>query len=196
LVMIFSGQRGRVASRKGRKTHQRDPVTQQVAIRQEKKRLQIFKIVLGKILPKTNKKPSFESLQRSAPVKATVQGVASAHLLRLSKEGLPLVEGSISLQRREYTLGSDPQKAICVLDSTSVDALHAHLSQTAEGKFILKDVGSVAGTWTNFAPVSNDGVILQHGDIIHLGKIAFRFEMSNPSDLRVPQIFRNNEENL
>jgi len=40
----------------------------------------------------------------------------------------------------------------------------------------------------NFSPVSNSGVILHHGDIIHLGQIGFMFELANPGHVPAPQL--------
>ena len=40
---------------------------------------------------------------------------------------------------------------------------------------------TIAGTWINYAPVTPDGGRLQHGDLIHIGKVGFRFTESNPA---------------
>ena len=42
---------------------------------------------------------------------------------------------------------------------------------------MLRDQDSIAGTWVNYQPVAEKGQILQHGDIIHMGRIAYRFKM-------------------
>lgn len=94
------------------------------------------------------------------------------------------VDNSIPLNRRDTTLGSDVQRVHFVVDHATVSGLHARISQTAEGNFQITDAGSVAGTWVNFAPVPEQGLLLIHGDLIQLGKISFRFELANPPQER------------
>jgi len=40
---------------------------------------------------------------------------------------------------------------------------------------LLTDFHSKAGTWVNYAPVGQSGLILKQGDIIHIGSLTFRF---------------------
>jgi pSer/pThr/pTyr-binding forkhead associated (FHA) protein len=68
-----------------------------------------------------------------------------------------------------------------VLDAPSVDALHARLRLENDRRFHLYDLGSVAGTWVNYAPISRSGVLLEENDVIHFGKLAYRF-VSQPSN--------------
>jgi len=81
----------------------------------------------------------------------------------------------IPISASEVTLGSDPSQATLVIDDLSVDGLHARLARLEGGQFIIRDEGSVAGTWVNYSPVSGEGVTLRHGDLIHIGRISFRF---------------------
>ena len=112
-----------------------------------------------------------------------------ARLVRLDENSQQPIPGkSIAINQRELSFGSDPKKALFVLDSPSVSPLHARLTQTGEDVYILSDEGSVAGTWVNFAPVSSQGVRLVHGDLVHIGKLAFRFELANPSTARSPHV--------
>ena len=85
-------------------------------------------------------------------------------------------------------MGSDSVKSMVVLDSPTVDGLHARVFQSFDGEYLLADTGSIAGTWLNYAPVSTQGAHLQHGDLIHIGRMAFRFELRNASGLRQPQV--------
>jgi len=119
---------------------------------------------------------------------------ASAQLVRISDSGHPIPSSSIPLARKEITFGSDPQQAITVLESPSIDPLHARLYHTPEQGYILVDAGSVAGTWVNYAPVSSAGVRLEHGDLVHIGRIAFRFELSQPETIRQPVVIPYQEE--
>ena len=111
-----------------------------------------------------------------------------AQLVRLSENNQPLPGSPIAISIREVTIGRNPIEATCVLESPSVDGLHARLCQSEDGSFILKDEGSIAGTWVNYAPVSREGVHLEHGDLVHFGKIAFRFELGHPVHIRKPQV--------
>jgi len=118
-----------------------------------------------------------------------------ARLVRLDENSQQPIPGkSVAINQRELSFGSDPKKALIVLDSPSVSPLHARLTQTSEDVYILSDEGSVAGTWVNFAPVSSQGVRLVHGDLVHIGKLAFRFELSNPPAARSPRISNPDEE--
>ena len=109
---------------------------------------------------------------------------APARLVGMSDSGSPNPRATILLSHPEITLGRDPKLAIQVLDNPSVDGLHARLFQSPEGDFYIADAGSVAGTWVNFAPVAREGVRLEHGDLIHLGRVSFRFELTNPPRIR------------
>jgi pSer/pThr/pTyr-binding forkhead associated (FHA) protein len=113
---------------------------------------------------------------------------APARLIKLADDGQPISGGSIAFNKTEITLGSDPQKAIRVLDSNSVSPLHARLYHTGNSEFFIADAGSIAGTWVNYAPVSSQGARLVNGDLIHIGRIAFRFELTDSPRPRQPTV--------
>ncbi|OGO42524.1 MAG: hypothetical protein A2W36_03940 [Chloroflexi bacterium RBG_16_58_14] len=94
----------------------------------------------------------------------------------------------ISISAAEVTLGSDPSQAILVIDDLSVGGLHARLTRLDEGGFKISDEGSVAGTWVNYTPVSGEGVVLVHGDLIHIGRMGFRFTQREQQGARKPVI--------
>jgi hypothetical protein len=149
----------------------KDPVTQPVDIQQDQPRK-------GKDVASESPSWPRPSPNRNAP----------AWLVRLDENNQPVTGNTIPVLRRETTFGSSPQQASYVIPSPSVSGLHARLTLTRDGDYLLADTNSVAGTWVNFSPVSTAGVIVQHGDIIHLGQIGFRFEMANPSHVRAPQL--------
>jgi predicted component of type VI protein secretion system len=120
--------------------------------------------------------------------RAAANATVPARLVGIAEAGSPIPRATILLTRPEITLGSDPKQAIQVLDNPSVDGLHARLFQSAEGDFFIADAGSVAGTWVNYAPVAREGVRLEHGDLIHLGRVSFRFELTNPQRIRQPVV--------
>jgi hypothetical protein len=172
LVIVLTGRRNLLARTITQRTQRfNDPVTQRVKIHQVSKA----------------KKENATTQRTTLPSKKT-RTPAPARLVWLSEEGHPMPDKVIQLKRREISLGSDPKQAIFVLNSPSVCPIHARLYQTTEGNFVLADSDSIAGTWVNYTPVPKAGVQLKHNDIIHLGRVAFRFELSDPNRLRQPYI--------
>ncbi|MBI9044757.1 MAG: FHA domain-containing protein [Anaerolineaceae bacterium] len=139
-----------------------DPVTQPVPIVQERRKPVVS--------------PSSPTIPRT---KLNVS--APARLVYLSEDGQQL-QDFIPLHRIESTLGNDPDQAIHVLDSSSVDGLHARIHQTEKGQFVLADANSTAGTWVNYTPISPSGMALEHGDLIQIGRVSFRFEIDRTYD--------------
>jgi pSer/pThr/pTyr-binding forkhead associated (FHA) protein len=78
------------------------------------------------------------------------------------------------------SLGRDPLKSMLVLDDPSVDPLHARVQREGDNYRIL-DEGSIAGTWVNYTPVSKEGTLLEHGDLVHIGRMGFRFMLQEPT---------------
>jgi pSer/pThr/pTyr-binding forkhead associated (FHA) protein len=95
---------------------------------------------------------------------------------------------ALPLTGAELTLGRDASLAAVTIDDPSVSSIHARLIRRAGGSFFLRDQGSVAGTWVNYEQVSQDGRELQHGDLIHLGRVAFRFQLKDPPPARPVRI--------
>jgi hypothetical protein len=85
-------------------------------------------------------------------------------------------------------IGSDAAQAGLVLDDPSVEKLHARLARLEDGSYRLADAGSVAGVWVNYTPVSQTGVRLEHGDLLHIGRIGFRFTLRQPGSTRKPVV--------
>ncbi|HWQ46862.1 MAG TPA: FHA domain-containing protein [Longilinea sp.] len=137
-----------------------DPVTQPVLVRMEQRR------------------PSAGQERMTVPRPAPLRPRGSARLIRLDSETRqPIPNSVIVVSKPEITFGSDPRRAEFVLDSPSVSGLHARLRQTGTGNFMIIDEGSIAGTWINYAPISNQGARLESGDLINIGRILFRFEI-------------------
>lgn len=152
LVLIFMGRRGWSAeSRRKKRKEYLDPVTQPVEIRQEHS---------------LTRRPSIAGAQGDD------QSDSGACLI-LQGEGSP---ARIPLNDDDITLGSDRKQASVFLDSSSIDPLHARITCDAEGVMYIRDLGSVAGTWVNYTPISATGVRLENGDLIQIGKMSFRFQ--------------------
>lgn len=74
----------------------------------------------------------------------------------------------------EIIFGRDAAQATWVIDDPSLEPLHARLIREGD-TFRIFDLGSTAGTWVNYSPVPDTGVMLEHGDLIHIGRIGLRF---------------------
>ncbi len=140
----------------------RDPLTDPVAIEQREPR---------------HRPASREAVSRPRPQDS---GSAPARLVRLNENEQPIAGEMIPLSQPELTLGSDSAQVMLTIRDATVDKLHARILCGDEGGFRLLDQGSVAGTWVNYALVSGAGALLKHGDLVHIGRAMYRFELANP----------------
>lgn len=102
---------------------------------------------------------------------------AYAILERLALDGETVKEKSIIIKGPLTVFGSNPILSNVRLNDPSVEGIHARLRLLSNGKFILSDMGSSAGTWLNNSPISDAGTPLADGDIIKIGRIAFRISI-------------------
>jgi hypothetical protein len=101
-----------------------------------------------------------------------------AYLIPFDTEGN---EGDlIPLTGVDFIFGSDPSMTSAPLLDPSVAGIHARLTRQAAGDYLLRDQGSVAGTWINYELVSEEGNFVKHGDLIHIGRLSFRFRLPTP----------------
>jgi len=173
LIIVLLTGRLRIRSRSERRADRKrytDPVTQPVKIQQAE--------------PSSKKKQA----KRPALMREERWQDAPATLTRLRENGEPVTGRPIPLTEKETTFGTDPVQATHILDHPSVAALHARLKRTEGGDFILMDNNSVAGTWVNYDPVSRDGHILKHGDVVNFGQLMYRFSLKNPPADAEPKI--------
>jgi hypothetical protein len=179
LGILLSGRTNIVLFRRRKEARRRfeDPLTQPVhavteppASATKKSRTQPRKII--------------EKLQsRSARVVE-----APAYLIRLTNGGEPASAIPIPLAESDMTFGTDPVQSKRVLDDPSISPLHARIKQTEDGSFIIYDHGSIAGTWVNYEPITREGQRLVHGDRIHFGQLAYRFDLSQPPAASEPKV--------
>ncbi len=101
-------------------------------------------------------------------------GKAPARLIILS------TGKSIPLPASETILGSDNKQCDVLLSGPTISAVHAHIFADTARHFYIADNGSAAGTWVNYAPVSSHGTHLEHGDLVNIGALRFKFELLNP----------------
>jgi hypothetical protein len=123
------------------------------------------------------------SVRRSVPLKRAglrerADRQVEAYLMMLDPEGSE--SRAIPLSGAEFIMGSDPSLTSDPIDDPSVAGIHARLTRQAAGNFLIRDQGSVAGTWINFELIPEEGQLLKHGDMIHVGRVAFRFQLPQP----------------
>ena len=166
-VLYLARRRNVVQEKREERRAYRDPLTQPVPIRQ---------------VESTQPKPPEASVEASRDKIgwAFSKLKAPARLVRLDAEGKTVRGGTIPLDKEEITFGRDAKRVTALIEASSVSGLHARYFRSSDDQYMLADAGSVAGTWINYVPASLEGVPMQHGDLIHFGKVAFRFEMSNP----------------
>lgn len=107
---------------------------------------------------------------------------AFAVLDSYNEEAKGLFSQKLPLTQKEITFGKNPREATTWIDHPSVSDLHARLSVKSDKEFHLSDEHSQSGTWVNFQEIPQGyHVPIHHGDIIHFGKIGFRFEVRKES---------------
>lgn len=113
---------------------------------------------------------------------------AAAYLTRVYEVASDETDTPIPIIADELTFGSDPNQATILLNDPSVEALHARLLKEGEKIFRLTDLETISGTWVNYLPVPAEGTLLEHGDLIHIGRASFRFKMRKPERVRKPVV--------
>ncbi len=98
-----------------------------------------------------------------------------ATLTHLDADNTPLPEKPIPITQELTLIGRDPELCQLSFADPALEQMHCQLRMLPEGKFLLTDFHSKAGTWVNYAPVGQSGLILTQGDIIHIGSLTFRF---------------------
>lgn len=178
LTVLLSG-RVRIRSRKERREARRrytDPVTQPVVIQATE-------------TPPQGRPPAGMTQAKRLPwTRPQAAPDVPASLVRLRPDGEPASSNPIPLADQEITFGTDPVQSTHVLDDPSVAPLHARLRQADSGEYLLADQGSVAGTWVNYEPITQEGRVLKHGDVVHFGQLMYRFVLRNPPAQPEPKI--------
>jgi hypothetical protein len=172
LVLILGGRlRPRAVRVSQTRRKRQDPVTQPVSIEDDLARRNI---------PGWVNKLQWSQRQSSQK--------AFAYLYPLSKNAQMVDSSPFPINAEEVLIGNNPEQASLVLKDSSVEKLHARLVRKVEGSFRLIDEGSIAGTWINYTPVSRNGADLEHGDIVHIGRVGFRFTIRQPKLVRRPVV--------
>jgi pSer/pThr/pTyr-binding forkhead associated (FHA) protein len=114
---------------------------------------------------------------------------AQAYLTRMEPDGSKGKSRPIPLMDDEIRIGTDQKQVTMLLNDPSLDGLHARIVKE-NGNFRLCDQGTTAGTWVNYSPISSEGILLEHGDLVHIGRIGFRFSLREPAKVRKPAVVR------
>ncbi|OQY88313.1 MAG: hypothetical protein B6D39_11460 [Anaerolineae bacterium UTCFX2] len=171
LILVLGGRLRPVAQRAAHRWRKLDPVTHSVFETSEGH---------GRSLPGW-------AARRRHPEPPTIPN-APAFLHRVT-EGDQAAEGPpIPIHSDETLLGSDSKQAALVLTGDCIEGVHARLTHKSDGSFWLADMGSISGTWINFNPISNEEVCLQNGDLVHFGRVGFRFTIRQPVQALKPAI--------
>ncbi len=113
---------------------------------------------------------------------------AYAYLVYISEAEETTPVTPISISSDEITFGRDKSLAMLVLEDASVDMLHSRMKRNPDGSYRLVDEGSIAGTWVNYTQVGQEGITLEHGDLIHIGRVGFRYKLRDLRRVRKPVI--------
>ncbi len=180
LLIIFMGRLRLLFSHaRAAQQAQADPVTQPVAAVVEAPLMETGKKTRhGRASHRRSDAPAF--LHRLVPDLSA----DSAQALKSA------ADSPIPLNEKDATLGTDAAQSTVVLNDPSVSPLHAHITHTDDFNFLVMDAGTVAGTWVNFEPVGKEGHLLRHGDVVHFGKLAFRFELKSAPPAAEPKIIK------
>jgi len=144
--------------------------------------------VAVKDLPPPSRKSSWASRLKWPQPNLPPQ--AHATLNPISNANEETGEPPIPIIEDEVTLGSDPKHVTYVLDAPSVAATHTRLIRYNEGDYHLFDQDTIAGTWINYSPISGEGTPIEHGDLVHIGRVGFRFTIRRPIRIRKPVIIK------
>lgn len=99
-------------------------------------------------------------------------------IAKLSSKGAMLIvhrgpgKGSRFLLTDSATIGRSPESEI-FLDDVTVSRKHALVAYSSPGTFLIKDLGSLNGTYVNSQPVVE--ISLSSGDEIQIGKFHMLF---------------------
>lgn len=133
--------------------------------------------------------PGLRKLSRVRMQPISEEVAPEAYLIPV--QGGVQVDEAIPLTGADIALGSDASLSAHPLAEASVSGLHARIIRQAGGAYLIRDQGSVAGTWVNYGPVPEAGTRLRHGDLIHLGRAALQFQLASPpppAEIRIQAI--------
>ena len=106
-------------------------------------------------------------------------------LIKLDRDNTPSAEKPLLLVKEITLIGKDPQLANIVLTDEALEPLHAEIHAFSDGRTRLTDFHTIAGTYVNFKAVDTKGIEIHHGDILHFGRLSYRF--NSPTRVTSPR---------
>jgi len=119
------------------------------------------------------------------PMRGSGEGTL-ATLNHIAEDSEASTRPPLVLTSKESRIGSDSQKCTNVIDDPTVEKIHTRIKMNDDQSFRIWDEGTIAGTWVNYTRVPQDGALLEHGNLVHIGGIGFRFNVRNPVHIRKP----------
>lgn len=81
----------------------------------------------------------------------------------------------IPITQGVYIVGRDSLLPSLTKGNPTIEPEHARITRRKDQNFYINDMGTRAGTWVNYTPITGEGVLIEHGDLIHFGSIAVQF---------------------
>ncbi len=131
----------------------KDPITQPVKIRQEK--------------AKASKK-----FGRPAQISA----YRTATLVQVNRDSETILGYDVPLGERKFTIGSDRLIADVVIHAEGVEPRHTLITPDNHGHYFISNAIDGVVTLVNEIPVTEDGILLQQGDLVKIGSILYRYQ--------------------
>jgi hypothetical protein len=140
-------------------------------------------------------------VERMAP-RQTIWQRLSRHLIRSRREDSPKAYASLiplgedqqlvlpapfQIVADQIAIGCDPNQTALTLDEPALEPVHTRLVREGE-KLRVLDGNTTAGTWVNYERIPPQGVLLEHGDLLHIGRVGFRFALREPGHQPKPVV--------
>ncbi len=111
-----------------------------------------------------------------------------ASLQLLGRNMKPVGDPPIQLGLEPTRFGSDSQKATVWIEDDTLEGLHCTIKPQANGTYTLTDHHTVLGTWLNYTAITEDETPLQHGDVIQIGDLSYRYEEDPPRRISTVEV--------
>ena len=173
LVLVLAGRlRPRqIGDRRRRRSAEQDPVTQKVQLQNGKNAVQPPNAI-SRLTHRLPARLPWQQRPRTTPF---------AYLVQLDADGQTLPGTEYPITTSELSFGSDAAASVLTVQDPAIEGQHTRIWRDDQGKFWVSDMGTVAGTWLNYAPVSTSGSQLEHGDLLHVAKRGYRFTFNRPT---------------
>lgn len=123
---------------------------------------------------------AWETYQDKSDQPGKDQASPSAYLIPEGEPAGNLFQHRLPIYDQEVTIGNEPASSTISIKDPSVSTQHAQLIRLSQENYLLKDEGSLTGTWINYNQIiPDDPRNIRDGDLLHIGQVAFRFQINN-----------------